>query len=332
MSRKELKLLSQALMLIIPLLINRVLSTETLDRNVTATLCPYTDFCHFKATEVFNRSDSDPCCNECSCGNDCWETQNCCPDKQNIVYGTTQLVCKSTMVKKRPQDDTTFQDGLSQGIKRYLIIDKCPDHEKLPYIQQICVDYNKTLLQDFIWVSDILTGKIYQNEHCARCNGVNQTVAWNIKTMCGEILRSSLQNMSDILLSEECNIITEAPEEGDRFEKYRCFIPTVSGCNETGLWQQYDKRVYDACQSKTVPFFQTLVAGVIIYKNIFCFLCNGMKAHAADKICPDRDWKPSRQTISGPFIALIDFRRRTTKEKSPFGCAGDEFFDKYMVG
>ena len=62
-------------------------STQTFDpheliRDVVAPLCPFTKFCETEAAAILQNETNDPCCGECSCADDCWETESCCLDKE----------------------------------------------------------------------------------------------------------------------------------------------------------------------------------------------------------------------------------------------------------
>ena len=49
-------------------------------------LCPYSNFCHFNASdELENDSKYQPCCEACSCDDSCFETETCCPDKTGVA-------------------------------------------------------------------------------------------------------------------------------------------------------------------------------------------------------------------------------------------------------
>ena len=75
--------------------------------DIAIELCPYTNFCFKRANKsalslMKYPSRKEPCCNQCSCEDNCWETHNCCPDKIYNNDTTTQEVigkCTSSLVK-----------------------------------------------------------------------------------------------------------------------------------------------------------------------------------------------------------------------------------------
>ena len=52
---------------------------------LASTACPYTTFCSTDAWAIRpNETEKEPCCLPCSCDDDCWVLDNCCPDKDLI--------------------------------------------------------------------------------------------------------------------------------------------------------------------------------------------------------------------------------------------------------
>ena len=97
-------------------------------------------------------------------------------------------------------------------------------------------------------MSDVSSGEIYNNRHCAACHGVKEWKSWRIRTSSQNILRANFPNLTDVIMSDDCSIINELPEDEEKdAEKFRCFIPEVSACNVTGLWKQYDAAIDAAC-------------------------------------------------------------------------------------
>ena len=247
-------------------------SIEERRRNITSRLCPFTDLCHTKASRNFTYPVSySSCCSDCNCEDDCAETNSCCPDKATDSGNPSKRVCKTTMVKKRFKE-REFHDGFIDGIKNYFIIDYCPAAVEDLDIQERCHGLKKTTLDDYMWVSDTSTGEIFQNYNCAKCHGINDWRAWNIRTQCNYLEDTSFVNMSATLYSADCNIINEAPDDlASKTNKDRCFTPVITVCNQTGLWTEYDEFIDTECQRNTVPYFQNNFLVMDIYKNIFCY-------------------------------------------------------------
>ena len=305
--------------------------------NITNQLCPYTDFCHAKASKVFNSTihNNAPCCGNCSCDDDCMEMNNCCPDKTIVSHNSAELLCKNSMVKKRSRstDDVRNYDGFSYGIKFYYITGSCPARETDQDIQHGCLGTNRTTLDDYVWVFDAATGKIFQNRHCAECHGIKAWEPFNISAHCINTVDNSFDNLTSSLLSNDCNIINEISDgHAAMTETYRCFTPAISSCNQTGQWRKYDVDIDAACQRNTVPFFQPNFNKMIIYKNIFCYVCNVELISGADLVCPIIH--TDGRFTGTSFDALINYKDASqTEEKSVDSvCTVDQIYDKYMVG
>ena len=268
---------------------------------------------------------------------DCAETNSCCPDKATDSGNQSKRVCKTTMVKNRFKE-REFHDGFIDGIKNYFIIDHCPTAVEDLDIQERCHGLKKSKLDDYMWVSDTSTGEIFQNYNCAKCHGVNDWRAWNIRTQCNYLEDTSFVNMTATLYSADCNIINEAPDDlASKTNKDRCFTPYITVCNQTGLWTEYDEFIDAECQRNTVPYFQNNFLVMDIYKNIFCYACNTADFSSAGLICPTRDSDTSTKFPGLSINALIDFtgRQEEAKENGQVHdevCAVDQVHDKYMVG
>ena len=299
-------------------------------RNLGSQLCPHTDFCYTNASEAIYDETKDPCCRNCSCNDDCWETQRCCPDKADRVIREqpTYLECKETVTKDKKNDQNLDYDGYNFDIRMYFITDKCPDENTEEQLREKCSGGNKTGIDDYRWVSDEQTGKIYQNRHCALCHGLKTWWSWNILTTCDEIFQAHYTNITEIIFSEYCDLINEVPEtHAELVARFRCYSPSITSCNRTGLWRRYDRHTEDACQSFTQIYFPYELRRTV-YKNVFCYLCNAKERFPTIHLCRKPD-----QIIKGPtsFSALINVEEIKAEPPDNVDCRVDELYDVYLV-
>ena len=209
-------------------------------RNVSGTVCPYTNYCSTERVNTVSDETFMPCCSDCSCdASTCYQTENCCPDLEPTPNISSDLICVDTMTKDDETAKKNDNDGYSFGIKRYFIVTSCPNDFNDDYIHSMCRGDNKTELDDFLWVSHAVKDTIYQNYYCAMCQGVENWVPWNVRTNCFiEFMKDHFQNVSTTILSDRCYIVNEVPESKvDVSRKYQCYIPTEAdtwSCNETG--------------------------------------------------------------------------------------------------
>ena len=322
------------ILLIQRLSINANNLSPTLQQAISS-YCPYTDLCQSPARLTTNGNERTSCCAQCSCDNDCWRLDNCCPDKdRSKIHNTRALPCKSTLTK-----DFINDNGIRSIIepRTYRIEDICPASEVNKTLIEKCQGYIKDNLEDYVLVSDKQTGMIYQNRHCAECHGVTEYTQWSIRTSCYQLL-SQERSFETTLISDRCDIVNEVPSsEKARAESFTCFIPIYSECNMTGLWEKYDSDIVAACNQYNWTYFQIkqMANRVETYKNVFCFLCNTpANVEIPSDHCIDIDGYLflNQRTQFRSLTILLDMNTYlgTTTRHSTV-CQMDELWDSYMV-
>ena len=293
-------------------------------RYLVSEWCPYTKFCNTDARKIKPASTKEPCCKPCYCDDDCWIFDNCCPDKELVNEPRPPIVPCTDSYGSRSEDLNPC-DGF------YRVIDSCPSPEGTSYPELKCNRNNRTSLEDFIWVSD-KTGRIYQNIYCAKCYGINETIQWQIRTTCYDIMKSNFVDFKEALLSVKCNIINTEPEELEHITaKYKCCNPSklkYTSCNESGLMTHYDPEVGTACEKSSWPFKRAYY----FLKNVFCVMCNQdfYVPHASyDGLC---DFHSKREKEDTFITFLIDYKRITADTaETESKCSMDEIFDEILV-
>ena len=287
-------------------------------------ICPFTKFCHRNATAVL-KEDLVPCCTPCSCSDNCWEQGNCCPDKDIIGHRVPELECVLTMVKETEPAGRIAYNGYTYGIKRYRIVTSCPNEEKNKTLVEKCASHNKTSILDYTWVTDESTGRIYQNEHCARCHAVDRYFKWQIRTTYSPALLANFSSLPNIIHSRHCELMVELPDDKVHLaDKYRCYKADRAECNITGLWRDYDASVDLACRTYSSPIV-TYIQKSLMYKNIYCYYCNGLKGQQFAQSCPNLS-DGRNGILSKSFSALIDFTERQPSGVASL-CSQNEIFD-----
>lgn len=136
---------------------------------------------------------------------------NCYPDKNGISNREPILNCRSTMVERRIYDTTPY-DGVQNRVKSYFIFDECPLGKADIFSRHKCFNGTSTNLEEHVWVSCEKDGKIFQNQNCAKCNGMTETIPWLIRIACGKTMLTNMSTIEATVLSESCAIITEPPD------------------------------------------------------------------------------------------------------------------------
>ena len=285
--------------------------------NTLPTLCPYMHFCERNATKRLDDKEHIACCDSCSCDDHCVEFENCCPDKNITNLPARSLSCKSTTVKLSLRASHT-------GDPYYRTVDRCPADERNLTLFDKCRGDNLTDIQDYLWVTDSITGRTFQNHHCARCHGVYETEVWDIRTRCTKALHSNFKSVTDILLKEnDCGIINTPPKTIDKMvQKYRCFKTGLLMCTETGT----NKTLIDACESQSINYFSS--SRKFVYKNVYCFMCS-KPLNPVQEVCDRKSGEP--KTDSSFSFVLSGRRLREDYTIEPFQCDVEEIFDMRLV-
>ena len=297
--------------------------------------CPYTNFCHNDALREFDYTDDGelmPSCLPCSCNDDCWMLDNCCPDKGEITQHTLIIPCKLSQVMARLDREVKFsmEDILKQHAgANYRIIDACPPGEANMTLSQKCQGLNKTSLSDYVWVSDSVTGMIYQNIYCIKCHAIEQFWHWMIQTSCEEILEAEVN--AETLLSMDCDIINVVPElKAALVAKYQCFDFDFEAnfdwnCSVT---TELNQDFVTACNRSTWPFLVGNPRSISMYKNVFCFACQfGIEA------IKDNVYFRGKMITYPPFSALINYvaSPENSRNSRELTCHSGQVADPFTV-
>lgn len=192
---------------------------------------------------------SDPC----SCSYQCHDHNDCCPTKP---HGYLKTNCKAA----------TFLKANEHEHKELRRVDECLNKSH-PYAER-CKSEPINVL-----VVSPETGLLYENEYCAKCNGVKTVTALDARLACSPFDGVSI---TDKFRNGECEFVYfEDNEHKSKISMYSCVSDTadrakkevtVKSCNESGLWTQYDADIAWACEH--------LIQAFGIFKNVFCYICN----------------------------------------------------------
>ena len=305
-------------------------------REVGSVLCPFTNFCHVNASKYFAAAKTNittdtplrPCCHQCSCTDDCWTLNNCCPDKQPPDSLPDITPCVPSGIN--PLNSTKeVKDS-----KYYRVINDCPKDFQNDTVRAKCNGTDRTELKDFVWVSDEDRGTIFQNKHCAICHESFKVNKWELKTTCHDALGLSFVNWKATLLAkEDCDIINIPPRSQMVPEKYECFDHSNNGlysaCNMTGFWKTYDPDIESACLSSSWPYWVPFDYLKKKANNIFCSICNGdpRPAHTICRGSVNEKHHGVSLSVLLDFDALDDTRESYDDRQ----CTISEVYDNYKV-
>ena len=268
--------------------------------NVTSdvsNLSPYTERCGSNETTEWEMGQFSSCSSACSCKPRCRLARDCCPDvDESVVSAKTSEddVNTKCLPLKHMLSRSSSSDRLVIFSAHYLTVDSCPEG----YLNTIhlngCHNRFPSKVIDNVPVASWRTSTVYKNYHCAVCNNVLDPLPWLIYSTCLDLyllnsVPETIANLNRITGSCETFLI---PPTGVKLDLQRCntdsYEGIVSSCNQTGHWEFYDKYVWDKCNSDIhISLFEadTEAAESVIYKNVFCFLCNHNGSALSDVTC-----------------------------------------------
>ena len=245
---------------------------------------------------------------------------NCCADKQIIVAEQPLESCETVGINNKQTS--------SLG---YRIVNSCPSTERKKSLVKKCRGDLMATFEDMIWVTDKHTKLIYRNNHCAICHDVVDYIPWKVITDCMEVINGQ-DSPNEVIntIIDKCRLTLDPPDMMDHTD-HLCLIPDITACNVTGQWKVYDPALETACKSfqqiyTAVSLFQT-----VIYRNIYCFLCNSQYPFVAD-VCPSEKDGRGKQT---GFMGIFDFTGVTRQGEGAMDsgpvCEVDEVRDPFKV-
>lgn len=232
---------------------------------------------------------------------------NCCPDKVIDEPSQVKYPCVDlTELHNYPRNLTLT---LRMDV-RFRIVDDCPN-SSLDRQYRRC---NHPLdIEDFVAVSSKTNDRLYKNKHCALCNGVKEFIYWDLVTDCDQIRLSDFSSFEerDKYLLQHCAIAPFPPFESAS-RQYRCYklSLSVAKCNITGVWDNEDILLKNACESKMASkntlFFQRH-NHYWLFQNVYCYICNTKTPHRVSNNCYDLTMEPdAKHPGAFSLFSLLD--------------------------
>ena len=237
----------------------------------------------------------------CRCDAYCEEYSDCCTGgsgcgASGTIFATTTAECRSVYL------NATAMLRPSEG-EAFWMLSACPESRPGDSMEDVWVRRNCTS-RNLPPVSDLDTGRVYKNEYCAKCNGVENVLTWRYQLACSASLRI-LANQSDFVLTQEilerecspCSFVE--PQFNWTLLGYsaqpRPCHPHVKSCLEkteletvTGnMWEQeiYDQVINQCVNGPYSLVITTRIPDSIPFRNQYCTLCNGINPNETELDC-----------------------------------------------
>ena len=236
------------------------------------------------------------CDANCTTYGDCCQTTHyTCLDSSDDIGEKSELFqCQEIFLGDRVEGE------LLPGGYHYWMVSSCSDRwleemgnsEEVQEIVRNCIDHLDS--DRYPPVTDLRSGLVYRNEHCARCNNVsNSAINWDFSFVCESELMDLLNNSSNYTLTEErfnqfCKINEFVePRLPPSLPPARLCYPQIDSCLEldtlNGMlaipWNStYYHSIIDLCRESHFQNHVDLrVNGTIPFRNEYCALCNGVE-------------------------------------------------------
>ena len=298
------------------------------------------------------------CCLPCSCEDTCVEHGSCCMTKTALrtendtrsKQANTKRMCIPTSSKSyfgNPENTLHFWH------LRYSMVTQCPtgwgETDTVSKCEQPG-EYNG--FETKLPVTSMITGEIYWNYHCARCNNdVEDIMMWKATAIYPKNRLFYFTNKSiptsnfltfetlyDGFVSAEEVVFT--PPNRTLAENARCY-PTALGCSRQNSRTQIPENefILEACEQFASPI---TISGWIFYTNVFCFFCGAsqMPTATSTDCAAIQDGKNQYKSLSSLLnyqLQRFELIKRDEKKLSSRGLVGPgecnctEVFDKHLV-
>lgn len=181
---------------------------------------------------------------------------------------------------------------------------------------------------------------IYKNIYCAMCHRVQDFGLFGIYIRCslGEYVPLSRDSVIFDFQAPDCEIVYSVPFTVNdhlwskmSMKDHACYANEniVKTCNTTGDWMTYDPLIDAACNSYTSVFHS---GNGILYKNVFCYLCNSNKSYLDQIVCSIVNTY-SEEGIVPVLTRLLDFNPIESQQANSADktCSQRQVLDKSTV-
>ena len=180
----------------------------------------------------------------------------------------------------RPQ--LFYKPNVHPDSSAYKMVISCPaDFPDALKTKKCKAGQNNTNISDAIPITSKLTGLTYVNKHCLFCNEPQVSTAscdeWQIQ------LDDRYTNYRHRIILYPQSLMYWASNyffnvhfvPKTQSSVKNCITYDVSSCNQTGLWDNYNKSIESVCRhGDDLPITHSVNGNILLFKNIACVHCN----------------------------------------------------------
>ena len=174
--------------------------------------------------------------------------------------------------------------------------------------------------------TDIPTGTVYKNQHCALCNHAERTVIWRSMLYCSEYFSTLVENnkgsivgINVTIIQEECEIAFYIPPKRAHIAPRTC-LSTISSClNRTDLVNlgfTYTPEEFEILNNDCLNGAYDLREGSDFksYRNHACAKCNGINltvCYRIHRIFPHIPFTITLENLDGGLVTVEHSRTKS---------------------
>ena len=270
----------------------------------------------------------------CRCDADCTTYGDCCPSTHDTCLDSSDEIgekselfqCRGIFLGERVEGRNP------PGGYHYWMVSSCPnrrleevgDSEEVQEIVRSCIDHLDS--DRYPPITDLHSGLVYRNKHCARCNNVSNSAAlsWDWGFVCDPELMDLLNNSNNYTLTEErfnqfCKInefVEPSSQLPPSLPPARLCYPQIDSCLELDTlneilpapWNStYYHSIVELCRESHFQNHVDLrVNRTIPFRNEYCALCNGVDIGDMGCFEPDLLGGAGIGIGPAPFTIILD--------------------------
>ena len=229
----------------------------------------------------------------CKCDQLCHMFQDCCCPATGSQEESTTLSLDEGVKFECFSKFVSPDISVVSENEAFLMIASCPRRGSDLASERRCVNSSSSLPP----VTDLTTGLVYRNEHCALCNGGTEVIAWGYQLMCTEYLVSLISDklLQEVLvrdpdiLKSECNACSFLPPFLISVPFPRSCVPSIQTCLPQQMISALNKNLSGEYYVKLEERCQTYPLELVIdtkdsnngkvYYNRACASCNGAESN-----------------------------------------------------
>lgn len=326
-------------------------------------LCPAQDMCFgdiFRRNYTFQLSTHS--CENCDCDSQCHRRHNCCPWRSYTQEksASPEIVTfqnhsdaphgnSKQCFGKLSQLQCIYPQVLDQNItplnsdNSYFMVAQCCAKVDVNIKRRCESNIGFHDINLFQPVFSLSSNETYKNQDCAVCNGeaISNLQPWTPTLVCSskDVLfkTSSYDLLYPVMLQKDplCNVVYVPPEKQ---KPHRCFQEEmyVASCGANYPLTSFNQIIHEACLSDYINYYFLCRSPfeMILYKNVFCAMCNTVDWQS-DLTIECAASVMDRRNLGSVvvFSAVIDFLENQDHQpqKEDRECSSISPYDKELV-